>query len=145
MEDLQLMNGDFHLVYLVTSAGMPCDHVALFVETHELGPGTGHTYQVSGNIQQGMYHNHHPGERPEEDRYLAFITKNLLGKVKVVDHDRGRFRQICDGLEPPPKQFDGPKRLFAGKKLRRCGEWAKDAIERLKEMGVLLGSSFTAE
>jgi hypothetical protein len=51
MADLQIKNQSSYLVYLVTSAGLPRDHVAIFVEAHELGRGTG--YQVSGNIQQG--------------------------------------------------------------------------------------------
>lgn len=138
MADSHTQSHASYLVYLVTSAGMPLDHIAIFVETHELGPGTGHIYQVSGSIQQGMFHNHRPGDRPEEDRNSAFVGKALLGKVNVADYGNGRFRQICDGLQPPPKQFDGPKRLFPGKKLRKCGEWAQDAVERLKEEGVLV-------
>jgi hypothetical protein len=54
MADLQIKNQSSYLVYLVTSAGLPRDHVAIFVETHELGRGTGYIYQVYGNIQQGQ-------------------------------------------------------------------------------------------
>jgi len=50
----------------------------------------------------------------------------------------GEFRRICDGVDPPPKPFDGAKRLFPGKKLRRCGEGAGDAVEELKRAGVLI-------
>lgn len=124
-------------VYWVESAGMPRNHVAIFVETHELGPGTGHCFQVSGNIQQGMYHNHRFGKKPEEDEQSAFISKRFLGKVSRADYANGKFQQVCDQIEPPPKQFEGPKRLFAGKKLIRCGEWAEDAVEKLRSEGIL--------
>jgi hypothetical protein len=79
-------------------------------------------------------------KRPEEDRNSAFIAKNLMENVRDADYDKGRFRQICDGLEPPPEQSDGPRRLLPGRKLRRCGEWTDDAIENLKREGVLLDS-----
>lgn len=120
------------------SVGIPINHEAIFVETHESGVGTGHIFQVSGNIQQGMFHNHHRGSRPEEDETSVFVSKSYLGKVRRTDYDNGCFRDVCDNMEPPPKQFDGPKRLFPGKKLRRCGEWAKDVAQKLREENILL-------
>lgn len=124
-------------VFWVESAGMPINHVAIFVETHELGPGTGHSFQVSGNIQQGMYHNHRLGKKPEEDEQSAFISKRFLGRVSRAVYDNGNFRQVCDLVEAPPKQFEGPKRLFPGQKLIRCGEWAEDAVKKLRSEGIL--------
>ncbi|KIW16226.1 hypothetical protein PV08_06277 [Exophiala spinifera] len=128
----------FYDVYWVESAGMPRNHVAIFVETHELGPGTGHNFQVSGTIQLGMYHNHRPGKKPEEDEQSAFVSKRLLGRVPRAVYDDGTFRQVCDRVEPPPKQFEGAKRLFPGRRLIRCGEWAEDAVGQLKSEGILL-------
>merc|ERR1711939_750346 len=71
-------------VFWVESAGMPINHVAIFVETHELGPNTGHIFQVSGSIQGGMYHNHRPGKKPEEDEQSAFISKRLFPGQKLI-------------------------------------------------------------
>ncbi|OAP54430.1 hypothetical protein AYL99_11531 [Fonsecaea erecta] len=125
-------------VFWVESAGMPLNHVAIFVETHELGPGSGHNFQVSGSIQLGMFHNHRPGKRPEEDEQSAFVSKRLLGTVSRAVYDDGTFRRVCDQVEPPPKQFNGPKKMFPGKKLVRCVEWAEDAIKKLTWEGILV-------
>jgi hypothetical protein len=116
---------------------MPRNHVAIFVETHELGPNTGHNFQVSGNIQQGMFLNHRSGKKPEEDGQSPFFSKTFLGKVSREVYNNGTFRQVCDQVEAPPKQFEGPKRLFPKQKLRRCGEWAEDAVKKLKSEGIL--------
>lgn len=137
MENSKPDQGPCYDVFWVESAGMPRNHVAIFVETHELGSGTGHNFQVSGNIQRGMYHNHRPGKKPEEDEQSAFISKRLLGRVSRADYDNGNFRQVCDLVEAPPKQFEGPKRLFPGQKLRRCVEWAEDTINKLRSEGIL--------
>jgi hypothetical protein len=124
-------------VFGVESAGLPMNHVAIFVETHELGSSTGHGFQVSGNIQQGMWHNPRPGKKPEEDEQSAFISKRILGIVSRAVYDNGTFRQVCDLVEAPPKQFEGPKRLFPGQKLIRCGEWAEDTVKKLRSEGIL--------
>lgn len=86
-----------------------------------------------------MYHNHRPGKKPEEDEQSAFASKRLLGRVSREAYDAGKFRQVCNLVEPPPKQFNGPKKLFPGQKLIRCVEWAEKAIEELKSEGVLTG------
>lgn len=47
-------------------------------------------------------------------------------------------------MTPPEKQFDGPRRLEASKrkKLRRYQEWAREAVERLREEGLWWGSDW---
>ncbi|KIW25598.1 uncharacterized protein PV07_08764 [Cladophialophora immunda] len=126
-------------VLCVESAGLTAqNHVAIFVETHELGPGTGHIYQVSGSIQLGMFHSYRPGKKPEEDEQSVFVSKRVLGRVSKAVYDDGTFRRVCDSVAPPPKQFNGPKRLFPGTKLIRCGEWAQEALEKLKLEGILV-------
>jgi hypothetical protein len=127
-----------YLVYMVTSIGMPRNHIAIFVETHESGPGTGYIYQVSGNIQQGMFHNHRPGARPEEDKDSFFLSKELLGQVSKQRYDDGEFKRVCDSIGPPPKQFDGRKKIDPNKPLRRCGEWAEDGVNKLREVALLI-------
>ena len=137
MENPKQNPATYYDVYWVESAGMPRNHVAIFVETHEIGPATGYNFQVSGNIQQGMYHNHRHGKKPEEDEASAFVSKRFLGRVSRATYDGGKFRQVCDQIEPPPKQFEGPRRSFLGKKLVRCSEWAEDAVKKLTSEGIL--------
>lgn len=132
-------HSEYYNVYWVESSGMPRNHVAIFVETHESGLDTGHNFQVSGNIQQGMYHNHRPGKKPEEDEQSAFFSKRVIGKPPKSVYDDGQFRRVCDLVEPPPKQFNGPQRLVPrSKPLRRCGEWAGEAVKRLRSEGILV-------
>ena len=85
-----------------------------------------------------MFRNYRPGLIPEEDQHSPFISRRLLGKVASALYDSGRFKQICDEIEPPVKQFNGVKRLFTGKGLRRCGEWAADVVKKLEEDGILV-------
>lgn len=137
---------DFFNVYMITSLGMPRNHEAVFVETHhpekekekDSSSGKGYIFQVSGNIQQGMYHNHHAGTKPEEDKTSVFVSKEFLGRVARRDFHEGRFRRVCDGVEAPLKQFDGHKRLFPGVRLRRCGEWAREVVKKLREENILV-------
>jgi hypothetical protein len=128
---------NYYSVYQVDSAGMPRDHLAIFIETNLPTIGSGFNFQVSGSVQQGMFLNHRPGPRPEDDEGSAFIAKQLIGRVKAEDFDSGRLRDLCDGVPPPEKQFDGPKRLFPAKKLRMCREWVHEVVQVLKKDGVL--------
>ncbi|KAF7587109.1 hypothetical protein BBP40_007700, partial [Aspergillus hancockii] len=66
-----------HPVYLAES-GLPRDHHALFVETHEAGPSTGHIYHVKGNIQEGMIFEHRVAAEPPEEM-PGFCGKEMLG------------------------------------------------------------------
>lgn len=85
-----------------------------------------------------MFHNHRPGKRPEDDEQSAFVSKRPLGRVRKQVYDDGTFQRVCDGVEPPPKQFDGVKRLVPKTKLVRCGEWAGMVVARLMGEGVLV-------
>ena len=59
----------------------------------------------------------------------------LLGAVDKADLDQ--FRQVCQSIPPPKKQFEGPKRLYSKEPLRRCQEWTVEAIDALKVQGIL--------
>ncbi|KAL3481807.1 hypothetical protein BJX99DRAFT_253329 [Aspergillus californicus] len=123
--------------YLVTETSLsPRPHVFIFIETNEDGPSTGHRFHVIGNIQEGMTFNHRTCLKPEDEN--EFEAKEKLGTVSVADYEGGKMLSICEEIEVPKKQFQGPKRLFPGEKLRRCGEWAKEAVELLGERGVLV-------
>ncbi|KAL4917978.1 hypothetical protein BDW62DRAFT_74171 [Aspergillus aurantiobrunneus] len=118
-----------------TSLG-PRDHHYIFIETNEDGPLTGHRFHVIGNIQEGMCFNHRPCIKPEDEP--VFLSKARIGVVRVDDYHSGRFLGICEEIEVPKKQFQGPKRLYPKEKLRRCQEWANDGVSLLVERGILV-------
>ncbi|KAI1880281.1 hypothetical protein JX265_001902 [Neoarthrinium moseri] len=128
-------------VYLAISLGMGVqDHHAILVDSPTLDGSSpdaslGHIYQVTGNIQSGMAYEHRPAR--EDDISLG---RRLLGTVEHSDLER--FELICQGVPPPRKQFDGPRRMYPREPLRRCQEWVKDALDALRTEGVLqeLGS-----
>ncbi|KAL4817800.1 hypothetical protein BDW67DRAFT_26152 [Aspergillus spinulosporus] len=117
-----------------TSLG-PLDHHYIFIETHEQGPMTGHRFHVIGNIQEGMTFNHRFCNKPEDEP--MFLSKERIGAVRIDDYESGRFLSVCQEIEVPKKQFQGAKRLFPEEKLRRCQEWAAEAVALLKERGLL--------
>lgn len=112
-------------VYLVSYAGMPRNHQLIFVET--AGDLSGHVYQVTGSIQNGMTFEKKPGKKPEDS--ATFEGKTLIGKVTQANLPR--LEQICQGIPPPKKQFNGPQRLNPQEPLRRCQEWTSEAIQAL--------------
>lgn len=119
-----------HQVYLVSTAGLPLDHQAIFVETNS--DKSGQVFHVTGSIQNGMKYETEARENPEETP--AFVSKELLGRVAKADYSR--IDIICRQITPPAKQFDGPKRIDPKMPLRRCNEWAQEAIEALKSEGI---------
>lgn len=120
-------------VYLTIETGIPLDHHALFVETHEAGPQTGHVYNVQGEIQNGMVFEQKTTEEPENSP--TFADKKLIGTVSHADYPR--FLAVCQTIAVPKKQFEGAKRLYPKEPLRRCQKWAREAIEALVEQGVV--------
>ncbi|KAL4805953.1 hypothetical protein BDV18DRAFT_140214 [Aspergillus unguis] len=123
--------------YLIAEISLgPQDHHYIFIQTGEDGPGTGHRFHVIGNIQEGMEFNQRPCIIPENEP--VFLSKTPIGAVSVTDYKSGKFLSICEEIEVPKKQFQGPKRLFPKERLRRCQEWAAEAIEMLKERRVLI-------
>jgi len=118
-------------VYLVASSGMPRDHHTIFVEIND--DQSGYMFQVTGNIQTGMTHSHKDSEGPELS--YTFVSKELIG---TVSHDNyWRMEGICDDIPAPKKQFNGPQRIYPREPLRRCQEWTEEAIQALKDTGVL--------
>jgi hypothetical protein len=118
-------------VYKVSSLGMPRDHHAIFFETN--ADGSGFTFQVSGNIQNGMTHNHKSSEKPENSN--EYVSKEYLGTTSHANYER--VAKICNAIEVPQKHFNGSTRLYPHLPLRRCQEWTEEAIEALKDAGVL--------
>lgn len=120
-------------VYRVEYIGVP-NHEAIFVETHESGPGNGHLYHVVGSIAEGMRYDQKPAKKPEESINYADV-KTFIGTVRVANY--ASVDTVCKTIPPPKKQFQGPRRLYPREPLRRCGEWATEAIQALKDEGVL--------
>lgn len=133
------MSSDTYNVYLGVSDGLPRDHHAIWVNTggkkvlpNGQSVDSGEIIQVVGNIQQGMtFQVKNVG--PEESN--AGKEKTKLGTVKKDEVEK--LKQICSELPPPSKQFNGRKRIDPSKDLYRCQEWTKEAIQRLRDAGVL--------
>lgn len=120
-------------VFLVDSLGAPQNHHAIFVETNE--DGSGQIFQVTGNIQKEMMHGHKSGKKPEESN--TYISKQQIGTVTIANYER--IESILNAIQPPKKQFDGPRRLYPTEPIRRCQEWTAEAVQALKDAGVLEG------
>src|SRR5690348_3870964 len=78
-------SSDHYKVYRVEYQGNP-NHVAIFVETHEAGPGSGFLYHVEGNILQGMAYRPKRAYRPEDSASFVPGTKVLIGRVAVASY-----------------------------------------------------------
>ncbi|KAM3510882.1 hypothetical protein MY11210_005485 [Beauveria gryllotalpidicola] len=120
-----------HRVFLSISLGAPRDHHAIFVETEPDGPGT--VLQATGNIQNGMAFEVKTKHRPETSP--EFLRRELLGWVAA--EDLRRVEQVCAGVPPPKKQFEGARRLYPREPLRRCQEWTREAVGALVATGIL--------
>lgn len=118
-------------VYKVSYIGAPRNHLVIFVEKNP--DGSGHIYQVAGDIQNGMSFAHKPGRKPEDS--ATYLGKEYIGTVSATNYPR--IESIVNGIEPPKKQFDGPKRINAQEPLRRCQEWTAEAIQALKDASVV--------
>ena len=118
-------------VYLVSYQGLPREHHAIFFETEE--DESGFIFQVSGNIQEGMKHDHKRAKKPESS--ASFVSKTYIGTTSHANY--GFVKAICDRIEPPKQQFHRAKRLYPNEPLRRCQEWTTEAIQALKSEGVL--------
>ncbi|KAF1363113.1 hypothetical protein EJ07DRAFT_163025 [Lizonia empirigonia] len=100
-----------HSVYLVSYVGAPRDHHAIFVEMNS---------DLSGYIFQDS---------------ASFVAKSRIGTISEVDF--ARVQSVIEKILPPPKQFNGPKRISPSEPLRRCQEWTNEAIQALKDEGIL--------
>ena len=120
-------------IYLIAKSGLPRDHHALFVETHENGSSTGHIYHVKGNMKEGMNFEHRTEQLPED--IPGFYSKKKLGVVAIAEYRC--VLGICEGMPVPKKQFHGARRLYQREPLKRCQEWVAEAVNALKGEGGL--------
>ncbi|ORY19619.1 hypothetical protein BCR34DRAFT_136149 [Clohesyomyces aquaticus] len=85
------------------------------------------------NIQQGMAFGYKRAKPSEE-------SETCLGQEKIGTVTKANFNKIqsiVETLPPPPNQFNGAKRINPSALLLRCQEWTADAIQLLKDEGVL--------
>lgn len=134
------MSNNAYDVYLGIYAGLPRDHHAIWIDTgntKQLPDGravaAGVLVQVKGNIQSGMTFDVKNAVDPTIS--LEGKGKRKIGTIKK--NDLQRLIQICQNLSPPPKQFNGPKRINPNKPLYRCQDWTAEAIQLLIDDGVL--------
>lgn len=118
-------------VYLASYLSVREDHHAIFIETDI--DGSGYLFHVVGNTQVGMSFGHRPSPAPEKSP--TFLSKKYIGSVTKAKYDRVEF--TVGAIEPPKKQFDGSKRINPEEPLRACQEWAADAIQALRDAGIL--------
>jgi hypothetical protein len=135
-KDASDQSSDYYKVYRVEYQGKP-NHVAIFVETHEAGLGSGFLYHVEGNILQGMVYRPKRAYRPEDSASFVPGTKVLIGRVAVTNYPY--VNVVCQAISPPGKQMDlRGRKLNPNVPLRRCGEWVDEAIIALRDRRVLV-------
>lgn len=128
-----------HHVYLVEYLGAPRNHHAIFIETDD--NQSGYLYHVKGTIQDGMTYEVKHRSNPEQS--TTFAKKTYLGWVNEPDYSR--VNDICAGVSPTKEQFNKGRRLDRREPLRRCQEWTQDAIQALRDGGVLQTQDEVAE
>ncbi|OIW34631.1 hypothetical protein CONLIGDRAFT_688526 [Coniochaeta ligniaria NRRL 30616] len=114
--------------YLATYLGHRDDHHAVYVETG-IDKG-GHLFHVTGDIRIGMvFWQPHPFDTTAglSVQHIGWISHDKLVEIRVV----------CETIPPPPRQYEGPKRLVPRHAIRHCQHWAADAIAALRERAIL--------
>ncbi|OQN99781.1 hypothetical protein B0A48_14551 [Cryoendolithus antarcticus] len=127
-------------VYTVESLGS-INHIKLFVETHESGPGTGRTYEVIGTVVKGgggqKYEEDHAASDPANRLEYVPGTKLKIGTVKESDLER--FSEVCRRIPVPEPQLNlNGSRMNPSKPIRRCTELTREAVAALIGSEVVL-------
>jgi hypothetical protein len=123
---------DHYPAFLVEFQGLSMNHQAIYVDVEE--NTSGYLLQVVGTIQAGMKLEvkepfHHP---------TSSYTFLFMRQVGWVPHSQlGNSISVCETVPPPAKQYNGGLRLVPLDWLRRCQEWTAEAIDALRENGVL--------
>lgn len=86
-------------------------------------------------MQSGMHYNHRHSEHPETSPHYVLAEKIFIGDIVAERFDD--VQGVIEKVEPPIKQFDGPRRLVKEGEVRRCQEWTREAIALLREEGIL--------
>ncbi|KAF1817783.1 uncharacterized protein K489DRAFT_167980 [Dissoconium aciculare CBS 342.82] len=141
-----------HKVYLTESiGGGEFNHIALFIATGAgAGAGpiennsntsekpSGILYNVIGTIVIGAGQTYEVRETTNPQLAIEHIpgTYRCIGQVRHEDLDR--FAAICESIPVPGPQLSlRGKPVDPTKPVRRCTEWTMEAVEALKEAGIL--------
>jgi hypothetical protein len=117
---LTLISDMSYTVYRVSYAGLPRDHHAIFVEMNN--DQSGHVFQVTGDIQNGMKHNDKPAKKPEESG--TYQSKEVIGRVKSA-----RLKEL------KTEQLDRIERFFALLYIRATATAESGVTNGAKDQG----------
>lgn len=97
---------------------------SLFIETEP--ERAGQLYEVRGDIRycDTTFWIFTVTGRPEDSP--SFEEKTYLGSI-VADRFH-MVESICLSIQPPKKQWDGPRRLYPDQPLRQSREWVNEVI-----------------
>ncbi|KAI9677355.1 MAG: hypothetical protein M1822_008162 [Bathelium mastoideum] len=118
-------------VYFVSHLGIPKDHHAIFVETN--ADKSGVLFHVIGSVQQGMRFEQKQSRDPLDSPLCN--NKEHLGTVAETNYND--IENIVSAIESPKKQHAKTKHINPHQSLRICQEWTAEAIQALKETGIL--------
>ncbi|KAJ1670970.1 hypothetical protein EV182_007891 [Spiromyces aspiralis] len=112
---------------------MRANHHAIYVETAPT-ERSGLKYHVTGTVMRGMVFE--VKEVSDLEISASFVDKRLLGRVKMTDLQR--LEEVCRSIDPPPRQYDDRLRLInPGVPTYHCQHWTRDALQALRETGVI--------
>jgi hypothetical protein len=118
-------------VYLITWLDVRRNYTSIFVETED--DLTGETFHVSTDDDLGVYVEHLLSGRPEEAE--TFLYKSYVGRVSVANYPR--MQSIVRALPASIKLSNRPNDIYPGIPLGQCSDWTEDAIQVLKDEGIL--------
>lgn len=129
-------------IYTAEYHGGKLNHIAIFVRDSDAPPeASGRCYHVTGSVLAGMKFEIRERESPLVAPDHAPDTMLLVG---TVSKDKiARFEDVCNATPPPEPQLKlNCKPKDPSKPLRRCGEWVKEVLAKLKD-GILLEAQKT--
>ncbi|KAK3350222.1 hypothetical protein B0T25DRAFT_457106 [Lasiosphaeria hispida] len=118
--------------FLAEFLGSPRNHYAIYVDVNQ--GLSGYLLHVVGTLQKGME------LKVSEDFRNPTFSLTFLGMRQVgwVPHSKlGHCKNVCETVPPPAKQWDRGRPLLPLDQLRRCQEWTAEAVDVLRESGVL--------
>ncbi|ESZ98422.1 hypothetical protein SBOR_1203 [Sclerotinia borealis F-4128] len=106
-------------VYMVDFLGISR---GIFVQTDERGSDSGHLYQLTGDMLNGMVHAHKEIKRPSNSsKFIGTVSTSQYSQVCAV----------CDSITA------GPPKIDPANSLRHYQEWTNEVVEMLFARGVL--------
>ncbi|KAK3938134.1 hypothetical protein QBC46DRAFT_441455 [Diplogelasinospora grovesii] len=109
-------------------------HRGIYVGTEdEKDKEKGYLYHTVGSMGSGFTFEVKQVKHPAYDR--KFISVQQIGWI--VKAKLEEIKTVCETIPPPPKQWDGKKRLVPRRRLRHPQHWTADALEALRQKGIV--------